>query len=117
MKIKKGDIPHVQDGWKYETYINGLQIGTYACQGELLVDAEELIGQPVSFKEDASISEKTVLHDQNGNEEVLPENLEQITKTNRNSVHGNPEAPYRFSFENCSQYLIRAEKIQHISWG
>ena len=21
MKIKKGDIPHVQDGWKYETYI------------------------------------------------------------------------------------------------
>ena len=56
MKIKKGDIPHVQDGWKYETYINGLQIGTYACQGELLVDAEELIGQPVSFKEDASIS-------------------------------------------------------------
>ncbi|WP_302381802.1 hypothetical protein [Anaerotignum lactatifermentans] len=110
MKIKKGDIPHVQDGWKYETYINGLQIGTYACQGELLVDAEELIGQPVSFKEDASISEKTVLYDQNGNEEVLPENLEQITKTNRNSVHGNPEAPNRFSFENCSQYLMRAEK-------
>lgn len=76
----------------------------------MLVDAEELIGQPVSFKEDASISEKTVLYDQNGNEEVLPENLEQITKTNRNSVHGNPEAPNRFSFENCSQYLKRAEK-------
>lgn len=107
---KMDDIPHVQDGWKYETYINGVQIGTYACQGELLVDAEELIGQPVSFKEDASISEKTVLYDQNGNEEVLPENLEQITKTNRNSVHGNPEAPNRFSFENCSQYLMRAEK-------
>nr|WP_308758572.1 hypothetical protein [uncultured Anaerotignum sp.] len=53
---KIGDIPHMQDGWKYEVYINGLQIGTYACQGELLVDAEELIGQPVSFKEDASIS-------------------------------------------------------------
>ena len=104
MKIKKGDIPHVQDGWKYETYINGLQIGTYACQGELLVDAEELIGQPVSFKEDAFISKKTVLYDQNGNEEVLPENLEQITKTNRNSVHGNPEAPNRFSFENCSLF-------------
>lgn len=107
---KIGDIPHLQDGWKYETYINGLQIGTYACQGELLVDAEELIGQSVVFKKDASVSEKTVLHDQNGNEEVLPENLEQITKTNRNSVHGNPEAPNRFSFENCSQYLIRAEK-------
>lgn len=107
---KMDDIPHVQDGWKYETYINGLLIGTYACQGELLVDAEELIGQPVSFKEDASMIEKTVSYDQNGNEEVLPENLEQITKTNRNSVHGNPEAPNRFSFENCSQYLMRAEK-------
>ena len=107
---KIGDIPHVQDGWKYETYINGLQIGTYACQGELLVDAEELIGHSVAFKEDASMLEKTVSYDQNGNEEVLPENLEQITKTNRNSVHGNPEAPNRFSFENCSQYLMRAEK-------
>lgn len=107
---KIGNIPHMQDGWKYETYINGLQIGTYACQGELLVDAEELIGQPVSFKEDASMIEKTVSYDQNGNGEVLPENLEQITKTNRNSVHGNPEAPNRFSFENCSQYLMRAEK-------
>lgn len=107
---KMDDIPHLQDGWKYETYINGVQIGTYACQGELLVDAEELIGQPVSFKEDTSMTEKTVSYDQNGNEEVLSENLEQITKTNRNSVHGNPEAPNRFSFENCSQYLIRAEK-------
>lgn len=107
---KIGDFPHVQDGWKYETYINGLQIGTYACQGELLVDAEELIGHSVAFKEDASMLEKTVSYDQNGNEEVLPENLEQITKTNRNSVHGNPEAPNRFSFENCSQYLMRAEK-------
>lgn len=107
---KMDDIPHLQDGWKYETYINGLQIGTYACQGELLVDAEELIGQPVAFKEDVSMLEKTVSYDQNGNEEVLPENLEQITKTNRNSVHGNPEAPNRFSFENCSQYLMRAEK-------
>lgn len=107
---KIGDIPHVQDGWKYETYINGLQIGTYACQGELLVDAEELIGQPVAFKQDASMLEKTVSYDQNGNGEVLLENLEQITKTNRNSIHGNPEAPNRFSFENCSQYLMQAEK-------
>lgn len=107
---KIGDMPHVQDGWKYEVYINGLQIGTYACQGELLVDAEELIGQPVIFKEDASMTKETVFYDQNGNEEVLSENLEQITKTNRNSVHGNPEAPNRFSFENCSQYLMRAEK-------
>lgn len=107
---KIGDFPHVQDGWKYETYINGVQIGTYVCQGELLVDAEELIGHSVAFKEDASMLEKTVSYDQNGNEEVLPENLEQITKTNRNSVHGNPEAPNRFSFENCSQYLMRAEK-------
>lgn len=107
---KNGDIPHVQDGWKYETYINGLQIGTYACQGELLVDAEELIGQPVAFKQDASMIEKTVSYDQNGNGEVLLENLEQITKTNRNSIHGNPEAPNRFSFENCSQYLMQAEK-------
>ena len=31
MKIKKGDIPHVQDGWKYETYINGLDV--YKRQG------------------------------------------------------------------------------------
>lgn len=105
-----GEISHVQDGWKYEIYINGLQIGTYACAGELLVDAEELIGQPVAFKEDASMVEKTVSYDQNGNGEVLLENLEQITKTNRNSIHGNPEAPNRFSFENCSQYLMQAEK-------
>ena len=105
-----GEISHVQDGWKYETYINGLQIGTYACQGELLVDAEELIGQPVSFKEDTSMTEETVSYDQNGNGEVLLENLEQITKTSRNSIHGNPEPPNRFSFENCSQYLMQAEK-------
>lgn len=105
-----GEISHVQDGWKYEIYINGLQIGTYACAGELLVDAEELIGQPVAFKQDASMVEKTVSYDQNGNGEVLLENLEQITKTNRNSIHGNPEAPNRFSFENCSQYLMQAEK-------
>lgn len=105
-----GEISHVQDGWKYETYINGLQIGTYACAGELLVDAEELIGQPVAFKQDASMIEKTVSYDQNGNGEVLLENLEQITKTSRNSIHGNPEVPNRFSFENCSQYLMQAEK-------
>lgn len=107
---KIGDIPHVQDGWKYETYINGVQIGTYVCEGELLVDAEELIGQPVAFKQDASMIEKTVSYDQNGNGEVLLENLEQITKTSRNSIHGNPEAPNRFSFENCSQYLMQVEK-------
>ena len=100
----------MHDGWKYETYINGLQLGTYACAGELLVDAEELIGQPVTFKQDASMMEKTIFYDEHGNAEVLTERLEQITKTNRNSVHGNPEAPNRFSFENCSQYLMRAEK-------
>lgn len=53
---------------------------------------------------------KTVFYDENGNAEVLPERLEQITKTNRNSIHGNPEAPNRFSFENCSQYLMQARK-------
>lgn len=107
---KRGDIPHMQDGWKYETYINGIQLATYACDGELLVDVEELIGQSVALKQDTVMAEKTVYYDQNGNGEVLTQNLEQISRTNRDAIHGKPEAPNRFSFENCSQYLIQAKK-------
>lgn len=101
-----GDIPHMQDGWKYETYINGIQLATYAYDGELFIDAEELIGEGIALKQDGEMVGKTVFYNENGNAEVLPERLEQITKTNRNSIHGNPEAPNRFSFENCSQYLM-----------
>lgn len=105
-----GDIPHMQDGWKYETYINGIQLATYAYDGELFIDAEELIGEGIALKQDGEMVGKTVFYNENGNAEVLPERLEQITKTNRNSIHGNPEAPNRFSFENCSQYLMQARK-------
>lgn len=105
-----GEIPNVQNGWSYETYINGLQIGTYICEGNLLVNVEELIGEEIVQKQDAEMAEKTVFYDANGNAKVLPEKLVQITKTNRNSIHGNPESPSRFSFENCSQYLMQAEK-------
>lgn len=71
---------------------------------------EELIGEGIALKQDGEMAGKTVFYDENGNGEVLPERLEQITKTNRNSIHGNPEAPNRFSFENCSQYLMQARK-------
>lgn len=75
---------------------------------------EELIGEGIVLKQDGEMAGKTVFYDENGNGEVLPERLEQITKTNRNSIHGNPEAPNRFSFENCSQYLMQARKTRHI---
>ena len=45
---ENGDIPYMQDGLKYETYINGIQLATYAYDGEFLIDAEELIGEGIA---------------------------------------------------------------------
>lgn len=102
-------LPDAAQRQKYEIYINGLEISAYAQGKELMISAEELIGQPVKLKQDSDISEETVLYDKNGNKNVLPEKVIQISKNSRNTIHGYPEAPNHFSFESCSQYLIQAE--------